>query len=143
MAFGLAATAHLPACATSRFRPTDLSAHASDQQRHLRHGAAVPGLERGLSLVLPQPLERTRLIRSHLRSLGGVAAFRSGAGGGGFRRYALQKDRTAHPWRYLRPRSPVAALSCESVPRAALRASLGTGARQAIPGPGARPAGTL
>src|ERR1019366_3141022 len=138
MAFGLSATAHLATCAASGLWSAHLPAHASDQQRHLRHRAAVSGLERRLSSVLAQPVGSTRLIRSHLRSPGGVAAFSACAGGGRPGRYALQKDRPPHPRRYLRARSAVAALSSESVPWTTLRAGLRAGPGPSVAGTGAR-----
>src|ERR1017187_8891962 len=67
MAFRLCATAHRATCAASGLWSPHLPAHPSDLQRHLRHGAAVSGLERRLSPVLTQPVGPTRLIRSHLR----------------------------------------------------------------------------
>src|ERR1039457_4726746 len=138
MAFGLSATAHLATCAASGLWSAHLPAHASDQQRHLRHGAAVSGLERRLSSVIAQPVGPTRLIRSHLRSPGGVAAFSAGTGGGCPRRYALQKNRPSHPRRYLRARSALAAFPSEPMPWLALRAAPRAGAAHPVSGPGAR-----
>src|ERR1019366_2499512 len=138
MAFGLSATAHLATCAWSGLWSAHLPAHASDQQRHLRHGAAVSGLERRLSSVLAQPVGPTRLIRSHLRSPGGAAAFPEGTGGACPRRYALQKTRPSHPRRYLRAWSALAGLSSESMPWPALRAGLRAGAGHPVSGTGAR-----
>src|ERR1039457_4583019 len=81
MAFGLSATAHLATCAASGLWSPHLPAHPSDLQRHLRHGAAVSGLERRLSPVLTQPVGPTRLIRSHLRYAVPVVKIRCFAAG--------------------------------------------------------------
>jgi hypothetical protein len=89
LAFHLRATAHLATCAASGLRFAPVPAHASDQQRHLRHRPAVSGLECRLSSVLAQSVGLSRLVRSHLRSPGGIAAFRAGSRGSRSGRYAL------------------------------------------------------